>query len=77
MTYSNQTTQAIQKLHNLIEVVDQIVIGKKDITRLTLIAMLSSGHVLFEDIPGVGKTLLIKTISKCLEADFFSYSIYT
>lgn len=70
MTYSNQTTQAIQKLHNLIEVVDQIVIGKKEITRLTLIAMLSSGHVLFEDIPGVGKTLLIKTISKCLEADF-------
>ena len=55
MTYSNQTTQAIQKLHNLIEVVDQIVIGKKDITRLTLIAMLSSGHVLFEDIPGVRK----------------------
>ncbi|API88232.1 AAA family ATPase [Marinilactibacillus sp. 15R] len=70
MTFSNQTTQAIRKLHTLIEVVDQIVIGKKEVTRLTLNAMLASGHVLFEDIPGVGKTLLIKTISKCLEADF-------
>jgi MoxR-like ATPase len=32
--------------------------------------MLAGGHVLFEDIPGVGKTLLIRTIAKCLEADF-------
>ncbi|WP_244244726.1 AAA family ATPase [Marinilactibacillus kalidii] len=70
MTYSTQTTQTIEKLHTLIDTVDQIVIGKKEVTRLTIMAMLAGGHVLFEDIPGVGKTLLIKTIAKCLEADF-------
>ncbi|MEC6748843.1 MoxR family ATPase [Marinilactibacillus sp. XAAS-LB27] len=70
MTYSVQTEQSIAKLHTLIDTVDQIVIGKKEVTRHTLIAMLAGGHVLFEDIPGVGKTLLIKTIAKCLEADF-------
>lgn len=70
MTLSEQTNQTIQNLHTLIESVDQIVIGKKEVTRLTIIAMLAGGHVLFEDIPGVGKTLLIKTIAKCLEADF-------
>lgn len=70
MTLSEQTNQTIQQLYTLIESVDQIVIGKKDVTRFTIIAMLAGGHVLFEDIPGVGKTLLIKTIAKCLEADF-------
>lgn len=70
MTFSDRTQQSIQKLHTLIHTVDTIVIGKKDITKLTIVAMLAGGHVLFEDIPGVGKTLLIKTIAKCLNADF-------
>lgn len=70
MTFSTEMNQSVKKLHTLIDTVDRIIIGKKEITRLTLIAMLAGGHVLFEDIPGVGKTLLIKTIAKCLEADF-------
>lgn len=70
MTFSEQTQQTIQQLHTLIDSVDQIVIGKKEVTRMTLIAMLAGGHVLFEDIPGVGKTMLIKTIAKSLKADF-------
>lgn len=70
MTFSHDTHHSVKKLHTLIDTVDRIVIGKKDTTRLTIIAMLAGGHVLFEDIPGVGKTLLIKTIAKCLDADF-------
>ncbi|TVP91317.1 AAA family ATPase [Alkalibacterium sp.] len=70
MTFSDQTAQSIDKLHQLIDAADQIIIGKKEVTRLTIVAMLAGGHVLFEDIPGVGKTLLIRTIAKCLDADF-------
>lgn len=69
MTFSETTTQSVTRLHKLIDTVDDIIIGKKDVTRLTIVAMLAGGHVLFEDIPGVGKTLLIRTIAKCLEAD--------
>lgn len=70
MTFSKEINQSIQKLYTLIDTVDRIIIGKKETTRLTIIAMLAGGHVLFEDIPGVGKTLLIKTMAKCLDADF-------
>lgn len=70
MTFSETTNQSVRQLHKLIDTVDDIIIGKKDVTRLTIVAMLAGGHVLFEDIPGVGKTLLIRTIAKCLEADF-------
>lgn len=70
MAFSEDITVSIQKLHELIDTVDHIIIGKKEVTRLTIVAMLAGGHILFEDIPGVGKTLLIRTIAKCLEAAF-------
>lgn len=70
MAFYQQTHLSIEKLHTLIDTVDRIIIGKKNVTRLTIVAMLAGGHVLFEDIPGVGKTLLIRTIAKCLDADF-------
>jgi len=70
LTLSQKHQHAVQQLHQLIETVDQIVIGKSDITTLTLTAMLAGGHVLFEDIPGVGKTMLVRTISACLGTDF-------
>lgn len=70
MALFQQTHLSIERLHTLIDTVDSIIIGKKDVTRLTIVAMLAGGHVLFEDIPGVGKTLLIRTIAKCLDADF-------
>ncbi|WP_255565913.1 MoxR family ATPase [Desemzia sp. RIT 804] len=70
MSLSEQHQQSIHKLHQLMDTVNQIVIGKQDVTKLTITAMLAGGHVLFEDIPGVGKTLLVKTIAKTLNAQF-------
>lgn len=70
MTLTKQQQQTIDQLHELIDTVDHIVIGKKETTRLTIAAMLAGGHVLFEDIPGVGKTLLVKTIARLLGIDF-------
>lgn len=70
MTFSSEIQHAIKKLNTISDTVSRIVIGKEKSTRLTLIALLAGGHVLFEDIPGVGKTLLIRAISKCLNVDF-------
>jgi SpoVK/Ycf46/Vps4 family AAA+-type ATPase len=44
----------------------QLLAGKEDLADTLLCALLSGGHVLFEDVPGVGKTTLIKAISKIL-----------
>ncbi len=44
--------------------VERTIRGKEDVVRLALIAMVAEGHVLIEDIPGVGKTMLAKSIAK-------------
>jgi MoxR-like ATPase len=48
--------------------VEQVVRGKHDIVRLALVAVLSEGHVLFEDVPGTGKTVLARALSQSMNA---------
>lgn len=70
MPLNQEQLDAVNRIRRLFKTVNQIIIGKETVTKLTVTAMLAGGHVLFEDIPGVGKTLLVKTIAKCLGADF-------
>ncbi len=44
----------------------QVIVGKSEVIDLLLTAFLSEGHVLIEDVPGVGKTLLAKTFAQCM-----------
>ncbi|OYW21136.1 MAG: ATPase, partial [Planctomycetales bacterium 12-60-4] len=46
------------------------ILGKAEPIRLALVALLSEGHMLVEDAPGVGKTSLAKAIAKSLDCDF-------
>ncbi|MBD2184836.1 MoxR family ATPase [Planktothrix sp. FACHB-1355] len=46
------------------------IVGKADAIRLVLVALLSGGHALLEDVPGVGKTLLAKSLSRSIDGKF-------
>ena len=52
------------------ENVEKVIIGKGDIVELVILALLCEGHVLIEDIPGVGKTVLAKSIARSLGCSF-------
>ena len=50
--------------------VEKMVIGKADIVEKIVIALLCKGHVLLEDVPGVGKTTLVRAIAQSLDLTF-------
>jgi MoxR-like ATPase len=50
--------------------IEQVMVGKRDKVELAIIALISQGHVLLEDIPGVGKTMLARSLAKSLGCSF-------
>ncbi|MGM8216025.1 AAA family ATPase [Bacillaceae bacterium W0354] len=58
------------KINQLINNMEEVIVGKRDAIELCLIALLAEGHVLLEDVPGVGKTMLVRALAKSLNLDF-------
>ncbi|MGB7604609.1 MAG: MoxR family ATPase [Lutisporaceae bacterium] len=58
------------KLPEVVNNVSKVIIGKKEVTEKILVALLSGGHVLIEDVPGVGKTTLVNAIAKSIGCSF-------
>ncbi|MCY7391025.1 MAG: MoxR family ATPase, partial [Leptolyngbyaceae cyanobacterium CAN_BIN12] len=58
------------RIERLTENLGQAIVGKSDAIRLVLVALLSGGHTLLEDVPGVGKTLLAKSLARSIDGKF-------
>jgi len=57
-------------IHTIIDEIEKVVIGKRDKIELAMAAFLSGGHLLIEDMPGVGKTTLAKAMAHVLGLEF-------
>ncbi|WP_409252668.1 AAA family ATPase [Bacillus sp. SCS-153A] len=58
------------KLQHVIENIEKVMIGKRTVAELSLVALLANGHVLLEDVPGVGKTMMVRALAKSVGASF-------
>ncbi|MGX9292897.1 AAA family ATPase [Bacillus sp. A015] len=57
-------------LQKIVDNINKVMVGKKDIAILSLVAILAKGHVLLEDVPGVGKTMMVRALAKSIGCEF-------
>jgi len=70
MSTEEQITQFRQEYANLLAEIGKVVVGQQSIVDGTLQAIFAGGHVLLEGVPGLGKTLLVRTLSEVLDLSF-------
>ncbi|WP_322509470.1 MoxR family ATPase [Anaerolinea sp.] len=63
-------TDVQQLSEKILQNLERVIIGKRQVLELTLIGLLSQGHILIEDVPGVGKTMLARSLAKSLGCSF-------
>ncbi|MDA0264075.1 MAG: MoxR family ATPase [Chloroflexi bacterium] len=66
----NETQSATAVARKIIDNVAKVIIGKEPVIKQALAAMIAEGHILIEDVPGVGKTMLAKSISASIGCSF-------
>ncbi len=70
MTQIDEIRQVQEATRAVRQNVSRVMIGKEEVIDLLMVAMLCEGHVLFEDVPGIGKTTLAKALAKSLGCAF-------
>lgn len=57
-------------VQSIIQAIETVIVGKEEVIAKSLTALLAGGHVLLEDVPGVGKTMLVRTFSRAIDLEF-------
>ncbi len=60
----------VARFDQIVSNVETVIQGKRDVIELVVLAMVSEGHVLIEDVPGVGKTQLAKSLARSIDGEF-------
>jgi MoxR-like ATPase len=68
-TSGPMTMDATQSIQHLVNQVETVIRGKRDKIELVVTCMLAGGHILMEDNPGTGKTVLAKTLAQCISGE--------
>lgn len=63
-------SDSVKILKSIVDNIEKVIVGKRYSIELTVISLICEGHVLIEDVPGVGKTTLVSTIAKSINASF-------
>lgn len=63
-------TKLLEKLSQVKEEIGRVLVGQQEVVDLTLTALLAGGHVLLEGVPGLGKTLLARTLAQVLTVEY-------
>ncbi len=58
------------QLKQVVDNVENVMVGKRQATELSIVALLTGGHILLEDVPGVGKTMMVRSIAQSVGAKF-------
>jgi MoxR-like ATPase len=71
MTLDTSAPQRIQRVASgIIDQVEKVIVGKRQVIEQVVVAILCEGHVLLEDVPGIGKTMLARSVASALGGDF-------
>ncbi len=58
------------RIGRIIDNIEQVILGKRPVVELTVLALICGGHILIEDVPGVGKTSLVSALAKTVSCEF-------
>lgn len=62
--------ESLESIQRIIDNVEQVVFGKREVVKLCVVGLLARGHLLIEDVPGIGKTTLAQSLAKSVDCSF-------
>ena len=60
----------MSKASDILDNVSKVIVGKRNVSELVLTSIIAGGHVLLEDVPGTGKTMMAKAFAKSIDGQF-------